>query len=316
MKLSGVPHHCDFRRKVIVLTGILWSFTLGVQAGESMPVIIYAPATPAAIPFILATETLPGVELKIFTNHCQAHALFLKGEVQILCTGLSVGVGFFRQGVPVKIINSHVSGLTWLVSDTRINDLKDLMGKTLYLPFPGSPVEAVTRFFIRAQGLTWKKDIAIQYSPFPGTAALMQHHRIRAAALPEPFVSLVLTPGKEPGPVFYALSYKSLWERYTGNPNGYPQVGTFVHRKFADTHGPLIRKLNIALARAIASIETAPGPAVEKATACMGFSEKNLRSALERTDFYLWENENLRQVIHQYYQTTGDPLNETFDAFF
>lgn len=292
---------------------MLWCFCPGLGAREVLPVVIYAPAGPAGIPYIVAVKSLPGVKVKLFTNHSQAHALFLKGEVQILCTGLCVGVGFFRQGVPVKIINSHVSGLTWLVTDTPVSQWKELRGKTLYLPFPGSPVEAVTRFFIQSSGLTWKKDIDIKYTGFPGATAMLLHHRIQAAALPEPFVSLVLSAN---GPAFHILSYTSQWERFTGNSHGYPQVGTFVHRDFAHTHAPLIEKLNGALERAIQAIKKDPDPAVETATRYMDFSSKVLRSALDRTDFHLWDNAALYRVIHQYYQRIGDPLNENSDAFF
>ncbi len=309
-----MSYRCFWKKSLVVL-GMLWCFWPGLGFTEALPVVIYAPAGPAAIPFILASESLPGVNVKIFTNHSQAHALFLKGEVPILCTGLCVGVGFFRQGVPVKIINSHVSGLTWLVTNTPVSQWKELRGKTLYLPFPGSPVEAVTRFFIQSSGLTWKKDVDIKYTGFPGATAMLLHHRIQAAALPEPFVSLVLS-ANGPASAFHILSYTSQWERFTGNPYGYPQVGTFVHLDFADTHAPLIKKLNEALGRAIQLIKEEPGPAVETAMAYMDFSVEILRCALDRTDFCLWENAALHRVIHQYYQFIGDPLNENSDAFF
>ena len=137
-----------FWKKIIVVMGILWCLSARIDAGESLPVMIYAPAGPTSIPLILAAESLPGVKVKIFTNHSKAHALFLKGKVQILCTGLSVGVGFYRQGVPVQIINSHVSGLAWLVTNIKVTHFKDLRGMTIYLPFPGSPLEELTRFFM------------------------------------------------------------------------------------------------------------------------------------------------------------------------
>ena len=190
----------------MVLVGIVLFFSSGVRAGEGVPVKIYAPASPTSIPLILAAETLPGVEITIFTNHSQAHALFLKGEVQLLCTGLAVGVGFFRQGVPVRIISSHVAGLTWLVSDKAVSRLGDLKGDSLYLPFPGAPVEEVTRFLARAEGLIWKQDIAIHYMAFPGAAMLLQQGRIRSAVLPEPFV----LPGVDPEAGTGKIAFRSI----------------------------------------------------------------------------------------------------------
>ncbi len=333
----------------MVLMGSLLCCTPDVQAGEGESVKIYAPASPTSIPLILAAEALPGVEIKIFTNHSQAHALFLKGDVEILCTGLAVGVGFFRQGVPVRIISSHVSGMTWLVSDIVISRLGDLRGTPLYLPFPGSPMEEVTRFFARAEGLILNQDIVVKYISFPGAVALLQQGRIRAAALPEPFVSLALTrntgagepsvtpplkfrPGppspkgfqrvteepesNNPGPSLHALSYKAMWEKQTSDIHGYPQVGTFVHQTFATTHASLIDQLNKALDRAIREMAAAPGPAVQRATAYMDFSGDLLYRALQGTDFYLWQGAALKQEIQHYYQTIGAPLNENFDPLF
>ena len=336
-----------FWKNITVVMGILWCLSARVDAGESLPVMIYAPAGPTSIPLILAAESLPGVKVKIFSNHSKAHALFLKGKVQILCTGLAVGVGFYRQGVAVQIINSHVSGLAWLVTSIKVTHFKDLRGMTIYLPFPGSPLEELTRFFMAAEQLEWNHDVHIRYTPFPGAVALLQQHRISVIALPEPFVSQVLTPhnalwkssGDTSGqalihdpdetffpskkqrapltsPGFYALSYKAVWERHTGSPHGYPQVGCFVHREFARTHGTVIQKFNLALARSIQCLASDPDPAVKRAGAYMDFPGELLRRSLERTDFHLWHGAPLRQVLLHYYQTIGDPLNETFDTFF
>lgn len=309
-----------FSKKFTLFWVILLRFYIPAQAGESPPVLIYAPSTPASIPLILAAETLPKLQVKIFTNHSQAHALFLKGEVEILCTGLAVGVNFFRRGVPVQIINSHVSGLTWLVTDQGIKKFQDLKGITLYLPFAGSPIEEVTRFFARAEGVIWNQDIIIKYSPVPGATALLGQGRIWAAALPEPFVSLVLkqTGGQIARPVklHLAADYKALWQKHTGNLHGYPQVGTFVHPVFARSHGLLIHAFNAALARAISSISRNPDRAAATAGLYMDFPHDVLVSSLGRTKFHLWHNEDLKQVIYHYYQTIGTPLDDTFKAFF
>jgi len=308
-----------FSGRFILFWLIFLNFYIPVQAGEAPLVLIYAPPTPASIPLILAAETLPTVQVKIFTNHSQAHALFLKGEVEILCTGLAVGVNFFRRGIPVQIINSHVSGLTWLVTDPGIKKFRDLKGTTLYLPFAGSPIEEVTQFFARAEGLIWNRDITIKYSPVPGATALLGQGRIRAAALPEPFVSLVLKQtgqGQRPVKLHLAADYKALWQKHTGNLYGYPQVGTFVHPVFARSHALLIHALNVALARAISSISRNPDQAATTAGLYMDFPHDVLLSSLGRTKFHLWHGEDLKQVIYHYYQTIGTPLDDTFNAFF
>ena len=78
--------------------------------------VIYAPATPSSIPILLAARHMDDAEVTIFTNHAQANALFLRGDVDILVTGLSVGVDLFKNGAPVQVIDSYVAGLTYLVT--------------------------------------------------------------------------------------------------------------------------------------------------------------------------------------------------------
>ena len=93
---------------------------------EPSQIAIYAPATTSSAPVILAAQQLAThagtnetADLTIFTNHSQANTLFLRGDVDILVTGLSVGVEFFRNGAPVQAINCNVSGLTYLVTYGR-----------------------------------------------------------------------------------------------------------------------------------------------------------------------------------------------------
>ena len=107
-----------------------------------------------------------------------------------------------------------------------------------------------------------------------------------------------------------------MWEKKTGDRHGYPQVGIFVHQAFAKNHGAVIHRFNNALDRAIREMKKDPDPAVKRAAAYMDFSAALLHQALQRTDFYLWQAEALKQGIHHYYQTIGTPLNETFDSFF
>lgn len=341
-----------FCKKSVLTLSLLLYLSPSAVAGEQT--LIYAPATPSSILLILAAESLPDIEVKIFTNHSQAYALFLNKKVQILSTGLSVGVRLFRQGVPVRIVNSYVSGMTYLVtacnisqnSDRRearvdgnvrmeIRDLSDLKGKTLYMPFTGSPIEEVTQFFAASEGLLWKRDITIAYAMFPEAVSMLRMGKISCAVLPEPFVSMV-EMDREPEPyggkvrdidsissgvgnckkIDIALSYKKLWERYTGDHDGYPQVATFVNRKWALSHGPMIDKLNGALAEAIIYVADNPEQAVKKGASCMGFSEDILKRSLGRTDFNLLQGGGLKEAIRNYYQTIGAPLDETFENFF
>lgn len=335
--------------KYLLILAVLLYFSSAVAAEGKSTVVaedrdqifVYAPATPSSIPLIIAAETLPDVKIKLFTNQSQAYALFLNGNAQILSTGLSVGVQFFRQGVPVQIINSYVSGMTYMVTacnHDKINDFTDLRGGMLYLPFIGSPIEEITRFFALSEGLLWKQDIKIAYGMFPEVVNLLKQGKICSAILPEPFVSLLekyddaqnnedakekQNTRKSRGidshnltNLHVAFSYKELWKKHTGDGDGYPQVGTFVNRDWAKSHSLFIDKFNQALAKAIIFVVDNPGQAVKKAALHMNFSEDILNKSLGRTDFHLLQNDSMVQEIKNYYRTTGNPLDETFENFF
>ncbi len=131
------------------------------------------------------------VRLTVFSNHSQANTLFLRGDVDILVTGLSVGIGLFKNGAPIQVINCNVSGLTWLVTYGRqVSSLAELKGESLYVPFEGSPIEETSRFFAEREGLAWKQDIKPVYAASDSALALLKQGKALAVALPEPFVSL------------------------------------------------------------------------------------------------------------------------------
>jgi NitT/TauT family transport system substrate-binding protein len=287
--------------------------TTTVASGAGSRLVIYAPATPSSIPVIIAARHMENAEITIFTNHSQAHTLFLRGDVTILVTGLSVGVEFFRDGVPVQIINSYVSGLTYLVTYGRkVDSFAEVRGQEIYIPFEGSPIEETTQFFIEQEGLTWKRDIKPVYSSFLSSVELLKQGRAANVALPEPYVSLV----EKQDQVFVSLSYKQEWDALTGSAGGYPQVATFVKKDWAAAHPDLIAQVNDELANALQMIEQDPAAAVERTQAELGFPPEVLLSSLQRTDLSFSDSDKMAQEIRRYYQIIGRPLDETFDPFF
>jgi ABC-type nitrate/sulfonate/bicarbonate transport system substrate-binding protein len=276
-------------------------------------VTVYAPATPSSIPVIMAARQMPEVDLTTFTDHSQAQALFLRGDVDLLVTGLAVGVAFLENGVDVTLLNSYVSGLTYLVTrDGPVEGFDQLAGSEVYLPFEGSPIDEVTRFFVESEGLTWGEDVVPVYSPFPATVELLRQGKASAAALPEPFVSLV--EGEEE--VYVSLSYEERWETVTGSDGGYPQVGTFARQGWAKEHPEIVAEFNRRIAEAVEASQEDPAAAVDAATEELAFPAPVLRSALERTSFAPRYGSELEGEVRRYYGTIGAPLDESYAAFF
>ncbi len=274
---------------------------------------IYAPATPTSIPLLLVAQQNPLFQVTIFADHTQAHTLFLRGDIPILTTGLSVGVNFFKQQVPVQIVNSYVSGLSTLVTRGKaVTTFRELQGAEIVLPFEGSPLEEVTRFLATQEGLTWGVDLKPIYAAFPSTLALIKQGQVAAAVLPEPFATMAAAQPE----MFAAINYKAAWDALQHTQDGYPQVGTFVTRDWAAAHPEALATLHRELARALQRLQTDPADAVARTVADFQFPEPALQASLQHIDFALTVGAELKQALQAYYQTIGTPFDETFDAFF
>ena len=274
--------------------------------------VIYAPATPSSIPVLLAARQMGDAEVTIFTNHAQANALFVRGDVDILVTGLAAGVDLFKNGTPVQVVNSYVAGLTYLVTYGKpVNSFADLKGQQIYIPFEGSPIDEITQFFVASEGLTWKTDIQPVYLPFASSVEMLKQGKATAVALPEPYVSLI---EKQPN-LFISLNYRARWDALTGAQNGYPQVGSLVRRDWAAAHGDVIARFNAEVAAALKTIAQDPAAAVAQTQAQMGLPAEVLRAALGRTDFAFTQSDDMAQDIQRYYRTIGKPLDETYGSF-
>ncbi len=286
---------------------------IGPPPITSGALVIYAPATPSSIPILLAARHIDDAEVTIFNNHTQANAQFLRGDVDILVTGLSVGVDLFNNGAPVQVINSYVAGMTYLVTyGIKVERFADLKGQTIYLPFEGSPIEETTRFFIEREGLVWKQDINVAYAPFTSSVELLKQGKAIAVALPEPSVSLI----EQAPDIYISLGYRPLWDDATGSGNGYPQVAPFVNQGWAAGHPEVIRRFNEEVAAALETIQGDSIAAAAQTHDALGLPVSVLNAALARTDFAFISGDALSRAVRDYYQTIGKPLDESFDAFF
>jgi NitT/TauT family transport system substrate-binding protein len=256
---------------------------------------------------------LPNASVTIYTNHSQANTLFLRGDTDILVTGLSVGVSMFENGAPVQMVNSFVTDLTYLVTYGQpVERFADLAGQEIYLPFEGSPTEEITRFLAEQDGLVWGEDIKPVYSPFPASVELLRQGKAKAVVLPEPFVSMV--QGDEQ--IFVSLNYRQAWEAQAGGNSSYPQVAVLVNRDWAAQHSAEIEAFNQALADAIQTVQQDPVAAIEQTGSAFSFPQPVMLAALQRTGFAPFTGEALANSVLQYYQTIGEPMNDEFKTFF
>ena len=276
-------------------------------------IVIAGPATPSSIPLILAAEKMGNATVQIIQNNSQANTSFLRGEITILASGLSVGVDLRKNEAPVQVLNTYVTGLSYLVTyGEQVKSLSDLKGQEIYLPFEGSPIEEATMFLAQKEGLTWDADLKPVYSPFDASVALLKEGKAKAVVLPEPFVTLI---EKEPN-IFISVDYYANWNEAAGTTDGYPQVGTFVNAEWAASNPDQVAAFNAAMAEAIQFIQEHPEEAVAKVKDNFKLPEAVLLRSIQRTHFSLLTGDALKEGVAGYYTEIGKPLDDNYADFY
>jgi len=151
---------------------------------------VLLPQTPSSLPLYLALKDNPIFTLDFFLNHSQANAKFLRGDAQLLLTGISIANNFSSQGVDFDLISSQVDNLTHLVSNQEINSLSEIKGQTMVFPFADSPMELIFTAIAEKNNLFKDIDYTIRYLPFNTSLQLLQQDSELLVWLPEPFVSI------------------------------------------------------------------------------------------------------------------------------
>lgn len=283
------------------------------EGSSTDQLVVYAPASTSSIPVIIAVNKMGNAKLVLYSNQSQANTIFLRGEAPIMVTGLSVGIDLFKNDAPVQIANSYVSGVSHLVTyKQQVTSLAELKGRSVYIPFEGSPIEEVMAYFAKQEGLEWKKDITPIYLPFDASVALLKEGKLDAVVLPEPMVSLV----ENQSDVFVSLSLYDLWNKYDSKKQGYPQVGTFVNSEWAKTHPEIISTFNTALTEAIDEVQKDPSAAVEAVKDNFKIPAPKLITALGRTQYKIETDSAMMTSIDTYYKVIGKPLDEKFSSFY
>ena len=284
-----------------------------IEKQDDTIIEIYAPASTSSIPVLLAASQSANFQVTLYSNQSQANTLFVRGDIPIFVTGLSVGQDLYKQQVPIQLANSFVSGLSYLVTyGSEVDNFADLKGREVYIPFEGSPIEDISAYFAAQEGLLWKEDIQPVYSPFDSSVALLKEGKATAVILPEPFVSLL--EGQEN--INVSINYFDQWNKYNPLDQGYPQVGAFVNAEWASTHALEIEQFNQALADALTQIEADPKAVVDTVASSYTFPPAILEKSLGHIQFNLITGSEMKDRIEQYDATIGKSQNEIDAAFY
>jgi NitT/TauT family transport system substrate-binding protein len=290
---------------VAAVCSALFTMAAVVAPAQTLEVRLLLPASNSSLPLLLIAEEdpIPGVDVRaqLYQNHAQALALLLRGEAQLLLTGTSQGWENYLSGSPLEMIGTGVWGVSFLIGSKDcppIESITDLAGKSIALPFPGSPLDFQTRFLLQHYGIKADRDLKLIYSPPPQTAALLLKGQIDAAPLPEPLASqLVISQGLQ-----RFLDYKQVWASTHGGDPKSPQVSLFTTRAFAAGNAELLQELVVAWREASEQIVKDPHEAARMFCELLGFSQAVIAQSIPNTLFCVPSPEENRDRVRAYYE--------------
>ncbi len=262
------------------------------------------PETIAALPLQLAAKTNPAIRLLPFTDHTLALAQFLRGEVDLLFTGTTLGASQASKGV--RLWRTIVWGSASIITQANLKnspgDLKILQSKKVALPFAGSPND------IQLRRLCQKLQIIprIEYHPHTQAAALLLKNKLDAIVVPEPLASrLVLEHG-----LFRLAELSALEADLLPQEAPAPMVSLFLHENIPSEKKALLTEVEKNLRQALVRLTSEAGDLAAQQAPVYQVSPTVLREGLKHTRFELPAEPMARQRTLAFLRFAGIEVDE------
>jgi len=271
-----------------------------VGTSQLQPLTILVPQSVSSIPVLALADDFPGTySVSFFTDHPQALARLLSGEIDVLMTGYSVGLRRYLTEGDLVHVATPVWGVSALMTSEEIDSWQDLRGGVVYAPFEGSPIDLYLQKSLEAEGLT--DEVEVRYAPFPQSSALLAQGDADAAVLVEPIASRLETTGA----AYRLENLHEGWGRLTGGEQRSPQVSFFVTDSTALEQASALSTLIERLDEALGDVVAAPEGFAARYANVLGFPEPVVEHALRNTLFDLPSAGETRQVIGLYSEMIG-----------
>lgn len=180
-------------------------------------------------------------EFTMVTAADELTGLVANGSVDIALLPANVAsVLYHKTGGKISVIDINTLGVLYLVSgDTSVSSVKQLAGKTVYLPGKGTTPEYVLRYLIHASGLT-DSDVTLEFkSEAAEVASVLAEDPDAVGLLPQPFVTAALAQNDS---LSVILDLTKAWDELQQEGSGSRLVTgvTIVNNDFLAAHKELV----------------------------------------------------------------------------
>jgi len=177
------------------------------------------------------SEIVEQSQIQIWRSPDQLRSQVTSGKAHFTALPTYVAANLYNKGVKLKMLNVSVWGHLYVISvDSQVDDLEDLKGQKVVIPWKGDMPDLVFRFLAHEKGLDPEKDMEIQYVSSPMEAAqMMVAGKVKYAVLIEPAASSAILQAKQKGVnLNRVIDMQKVWGEVTGRPSKIPFAGIAV----------------------------------------------------------------------------------------
>lgn len=176
-------------------------------------------------------------EFTMVTAADELTALIAAGKIDIaLLPANLASVLYHKTNGGISVIDINTLGVLYLVSsDTSIETVDQLKGKTVYLPGKGTTPEYALRYLISASGLSGD-DVTLEFkSEASEVASILAGDPTAIGLLPQPFVTSALAQNDK---LSIVMDLTRVWDEFQSEGGGSRLVTgvTIVNNEFLDAH--------------------------------------------------------------------------------
>lgn len=281
-----------------------------LKAGTD-PVVVAVPRTLSSIPVLeISGGDIDGkkISARFYDDHIIAMSEFVSGRVPIFVTGFSQGLSYYRSGGKVVLAGNLIWGMSSLVASGSVKTLEDLKGKTILVPFAGSPLDVQIRAIIKKRNLD--KDITVNYAPIQQQIPMILAGKADGGCLPEPFPSKVVSEKKS----VRVFSFPDEWAKINKGERRTPQVAIFVKKEFYSANRKFVNDVLSAVAGQCSKIAARRAALAGKYAKTFSLDAPTLLSSLSFVLYEIPPAETEKRLIRDYQVFVGDnePIGDEF----
>lgn len=180
-------------------------------------------------------------EFTMVTAADELTALVAGGKVDIALLPANVASILYQKTEGnVRVIDINTLGVIYLISsDTSIQTVDQLKGKTVYLPGKGTTPEYALRYLIKKAGLT-EEDVTLEFkSESAEVVSILTENPEAIGLLPQPFVTSALAQNDS---LSVIMDLTQVWDSFqtAENPGRLVTGVTIVSKSFLEAHPDLV----------------------------------------------------------------------------